>query len=156
MVHAGILNILPSGSGFESRLGHMYKVVSREFTSTRFEIYQSLDLRWLEALCFECNNWIACMEVVREKTLRVVGCCCCRTRDIGLEEAFSASGLREPTNPKVLYEALEHLTDGNCPISTEGVTDGGVNISVFQWIAFWAGINVLSIDIDSNSGEVVA
>lgn len=132
----------------------MHKVVSREFTSTRFEIYQSLDLRWLEAMCFECVNWVAGMEVVGE-TLRAVGCCC-RSRDIGLEEAFSASGLRLPTNPKVLYEALEHLTDGNCPISTKGYTDGGIDIHVYQWIAFWTGINVMNIDIDCDRDEVVA
>lgn len=132
----------------------MHKVVSREFTSTRFEIYLSPDLRWLEALCYECDNWIANMEVVGE-TLRAVGCCC-RTRDVDLEGAFSASGLRMPTNPKVLYEALDHLTDGNCPISMEVAADDGVNILVYQWIAFWAGINVMSIDIDCYREEVVA
>ena len=133
----------------------MHKVVSREFTSTRFEIYQSLDLRWLEALCYECDNWVASMEVVAEGTLRVVGCCC-PTRDIDLEETISASGLRLPADPKLWGKTLDHLTDGNCQISTEGITDGGVNISVFQWIAFWAGVNVLSIDINSNYDEVVA
>lgn len=133
----------------------MYKVVSREFTSTRFEIYQSHDLGRLEALCYECNNWVACMELVRDVTLRVVGCSC-PNRDIGLEEAISASGLSFSSNPKFRYKSLESLTDGNCPISTEGITDGGVNIHVFQWIAFWAGINVLTIEINPNSDEVVA
>jgi hypothetical protein len=132
----------------------MFKVVSREFTSTRFEIYQSHDLRWLEALCYECGNWVANMDVVGD-TLRIVGCYC-RTRDIDLEETISASGLSLSTNPKLRSNTLGRLIDGNCQISTEGVTDGGVNIYVFQWIAFWAGVNVLSIDINSNSNEVVA
>lgn len=133
----------------------MHKVVSREFTSTRFEIYQSLDLRWLEAMCYECNNWIACMEVVRDAKLRVVGCSC-PTRYIDIEEVISASGLSFSADPKLRYKFLDNLTDGNCRISTEGFTDGGFNIHVFQWIAFWAGVHVLNIDINSNSDEVVA
>lgn len=133
----------------------MYKVVSREFTSTRFEIYQSLDMRWLEALCYECDNWVANMVVVGE-TLRVVGCYC-PTRDISLEETISASGLTLPSDPIARSKTLEqHLIDGNCQISTVTPVKKGINIHVYQWIAFWTGINVLSIDINSNSDEVVA
>ena len=132
----------------------MYKVVSREFTSTRFEIYQSLDLSRLEALCFECARWATGMDVVGE-TLRILGCRC-HTRDIDLEETIRASGLRLPPDSKLRSKVLEFLTDGNCQISTEGLTDRGVNVYVYQWIAFWAGINVLSIDIDCNREEVVA
>ena len=129
----------------------MYKVVSREFTSTRFEIYQSLDLKRLQAMCYKCGNWVAVMYRVGDgDTLSAVGCCC-RTNSIGLEEAISASGLSLLPDPKLRNKILYYLTDGTCQISTEGITDGGVSIHVFQWIAFWAGINVLSIDIDELS-----
>lgn len=134
----------------------MYKVVSREFTSTRFEIYQSHDLGRLQALCYECDQWVACMEVVRDVTLRVVGCSC-PTRDIALEDAIHASGLNLPADPTKRSKTLEqHLIDGNCQISTVTPVKKGINIHVYQWIAFWTGINVLSIDIDSNREEIVA
>ena len=134
--------------------GHVHKVVSREFTSTRFEIYQSFDLRWLSAKCYECDNWVASMEVVGE-ALRAVGCTC-PDRDISLEETISASGLTIPRLPEVRSRTPYLLTEGGCLIRTEGHTDGGINIHVYQWIAFWAGINVLSITIEPNGEEAVA
>lgn len=153
MAEANVLNTFQCG--FESHRGHMEptKILGSDFTTTRFEIFQYGHNLWPR--CTVCDLWVTAAEFV-SGWVEIYGCTC-PDRHIHVRNALENAGMFSHTrkyDSSGMYreEFIEFMKAVSASqFSLEDILDDG-DIEdtplLYQWIAFWAGIDVLDLTLN--------
>lgn len=127
------------------------KILSRDHSATRFEIYQTDDILWLD--CHVCGFWLTDTKV-KSGWIEIKGCTCAERR-IKVDDMLEGAGIvvakydslgasrdqytqfiKNVTTPHFL---LDYLLNG------QNVED---MMTLYQWIAFWTGNDVWGLELD--------
>ena len=152
MAEANVLNTFQCG--FESHRGHMEitKILDREHTTTRFEIFQADSSLWLR--CSNCDLWMTDTEFARG-WVELDGCVCTE-RDVHADTALKNAGIvltrKYDAAGEVRSQYIEFMKALSAPqFSLENILDNDAikdTPLIYQWIAFWAGVDVLDLSLN--------
>ena len=125
------------------------KILSREHSVTRFEIYQTEYSLWLR--CYVCDLWVTDVEF-NDGWIEIAGCQCEEHR-LKVDDMSKGAGIlsaRYGSSADDQYlQFIKSLTASDFPLDDllngEDVEDVPL---LYQWIAFWTGNDVLKLDLD--------
>ena len=133
------------------------KILDREHTTTRFEIFQTDSSLWLR--CSNCGLWVTETEFARG-WVEIDGCTC-ESRDVDADAALKNAGMvltrKYDAAGEVRSQYIEFMEALSASqFSLENILDDN-DIDdtplIYQWIAFWAGVDVLSLSLNYHYQE---
>ena len=120
------------------------KILSREHSATRFEIYQTDHSLWL--YCHVCGYWLTDTEV-KHGLIEIEGCECAERR-IKVDDMLSGVGIVFTSSDDYI-QFIKDIAVSAFPL---GDLLNGQNVedtpALYQWIAFWTGNYVLELELD--------
>ena len=127
------------------------KILSRDHSATRFEIYQTDHSLWL--YCHVCGFWLTGTEV-KHGLIEIEGCECAERR-IKVDDMLRGAGIvvaKYDTRgiPRDQYiQFIKDITASGFPL---GDLLNGRDVedvpALYQWIAFWTGNDVFELELD--------
>lgn len=127
------------------------KILSRDHSSTRFEIYQTDYNLWLR--CHVCGLWLTGTKV-NFGWIEIEGCEC-EERRIEVNDMLRGGGItavKYDTRgvPRDQYlQFIKNITAPHFPLED---LHNGKDVEdvpfLYQWIAFWTGNDVLELELD--------
>lgn len=127
------------------------KILSRDHSATRFEIYQADHNLWLR--CHVCGRWLTDTEV-KSGWIEIRGCSCTERRfkidDMLRDAGITALKYDSTGEYRDEYtQFIESITAAE--ISLDDLLNGR-NIQdmpiLYQWIAFWTGNDVMELQLN--------
>ena len=128
------------------------KILDREHTTTRFEIFQTSESLWL--YCSVCGLWVTDTKFV-EGWVEVYGCTCYESH-IDIDNALKDAGIvltrKYDAEGQVRTQYIEFMEALSASqFSLKNILDND-DIQdtplLYQWIAFWAGVDVLELGLN--------